>query len=385
MFLDATRRLNPQLLDTAARLHAEGRVPAGCYVVDLDAVASNAARVAAAARAEGLQCLQMTKQFGRNPLVAETIAAGGIEAVVAVELAEARVLHERGLRIGHLGHLVQVPRHELHEAIAMQPGHLTVFGVEQARAAGAAAVRVGTVQPLLLRVVGENDVSFEAQRGGVGLAEVIQAAEAIADVAGVRLEGVTSFPCMSWDEAAGTASATPNLATLRAARDALRGAGFEIPVLNAPGVSCIATFAAAAAGGATHVEPGSALIGETPAHASGNGPEIPAMVYVSEVMHRLDDVVYTLGGGFYARSRARSALVYDGEPWTADVLPMPPAEIDYYGALQAAGRSVTIGASVVYAFRSQVFTTRAPVAVVTGIGGGAPEVAGLFTRDGRPL
>ena len=86
---------------------------------------------------------------------------------------------------------------------------------------------------------------------------------------------------------------------------------------------------------ATHVEPGSALIGETPWHAANDGNERPAMVYVTEVTHELDGRAYTLGGGFYARSRMRSALVFgDGDPVEAAVIELPAAEIDYYGALQ---------------------------------------------------
>jgi predicted amino acid racemase len=385
MFLDAARRLNPVLLDAAARLHREGRIPAGCYVIDLDTVAANTRSIAAAADEAGLRCLQMTKQFGRNPLVARAVAANGIPSVVAVELDEARILHRHGLRIGNLGHLVQIPRHALGEALAMAPSHMTVFGVEQARAVAAAAAAAEVEQALLLRVVGEGDEFFQAQRGGVPLDGVVEAAGEIARMQGVRLEGVTSFPCMAWDETAAEIRATPNLATLQAAREALKSAGLAVPILNAPGVSCIASFATAAAAGATDVEPGSALIGETPAHARGDGPEVPAMVYVSEVTHRLGDTLFTLGGGFYPRSRARDALVYEGEPWIAEVVPLPPAEIDYYGALQAGGRTTPVGTSVVYAFRSQVFTTRAPVAVVTGVSQAEPEVAGLFTRDGRPL
>ena len=42
MFLATMRRRNPALISAAARLHADGRVPAGSYVVDLDTVAANA-------------------------------------------------------------------------------------------------------------------------------------------------------------------------------------------------------------------------------------------------------------------------------------------------------------------------------------------------------
>jgi predicted amino acid racemase len=387
MFLAATRRRNPALIETAAALHAEGRVPAGSYVVDIDTVAANARLVSDAALARGLVCWQMTKQFGRNPLVAAAVAANGIDGIVAVEMAEARVLHAHGLRIGHVGHLVKVPRNELAEAVSFAPDHVTVFGVEQAAAVGAAARAAGIVQAVLLRVVGPDDLFFEAQRGGVHLAGALDAARAIEQLDGVELVGVTTFPAVAWNEAAGDVAATPNLATIVAARDTLRAAGFAIPVMNAPGMTCAATLDVVAAAGATHVEPGSALIGETPWHAVNDANERPAMVYVSEVTHQLDDRVYTLGGGFYSRSRMRSALVFgEGEPLEADVVELPPAEIDYYGALRLpAGRRAAVGATVVYAFRAQSFVTRAPVAVVGGVGGSDPQVLGIFSRDGSPL
>ncbi len=387
MFLAATRRRNPALISAAARLHAEGRVPAGSYVVDIDAVGANARLVSGAARQLGLVCWQMTKQFGRNPLVGQAVAANGVDGVVAVEIAEARVLHAHGLRIGHVGHLVQVPRHQLAEALSFAPDHLTVFGVDQAVAVGAAARAAGVVQQVLLRVVKPGDRFFEAQRGGVRLDDALTAARAIDAIDGVELAGVTSFPCVAWDEERGDVVATPNLQTLVSARDTLRDAGFAVPVMNAPGVTCVATLDIVAAAGATHVEPGSALIGETPWHAANDANERPAMVYVTEVTHELDGRVYTLGGGFYARSRMRSALVFgDREPVEASVIELPAAEIDYYGALQMpAGERAAVGATVVYAFRAQAFVSRAAVAVVAGVESSDPQVLGVFSRDGSTL
>jgi predicted amino acid racemase len=387
VFLDVTLRRNPRLAEAAADLVAAGRVPAGCYVVDVDAVAANAARIAAAAHAHELVCLQMTKQFGRNPLVAAAVAAAGIPDVVAVELAEARVLRASGRRIGHLGHLVQVPRRDLAEALALAPAHITAFGVEQAAAIADAAQAAGVVQPLLLRVVRDGDRFFAAQRGGVRLERVVEAARAITRLPGVRLDGVTSFPCLVFDEEAGRIVAAPNLATLVEARAALAAAGIDAPVLNAPGASCCASLAVAAAAGATHVEPGSALIGNTPLHAVAEEPELPAMVYATEITHHLDGIVYTLGGGFYARGRARSALAFCGSGRVrAEVVPLPAEEIDYYGALRLErGARSAVGDPVVYAFRSQAFVTRAPVAVVAGIAAGEARVLGVHGRDGLPL
>src|SRR5690606_11719632 len=117
--------------------------------------------------------------------------------------------------------------------------------------------------------------------------------------------------------------------------------------------------------GATIVEPGSCLTGHTPQHAVSDEPEVPAMVYVTEVSHQLDGRTYALAGGLYPRSRARTALVFSGgaTPVEARVELDPPEAIDYYGTLHAASDAVSVGDSVVYAFRSQVFVSRCFVAV----------------------
>ena len=65
---------------------------------------------------------------------------------------------------------------------------------------------------------------------------------------------------------------------------------------------------------------------------------------------------------------------------------LPAAEIDYYGALRLpVSERAAIGATVVYAFRAQAFVSRAPVAVVGGVGTRDPQVLGVFSRDGSPL
>jgi hypothetical protein len=38
------------------------------------------------------------------------VIAGGIDAGVAVDMSGARALRDGGMRLGHVGHLVQVPR-----------------------------------------------------------------------------------------------------------------------------------------------------------------------------------------------------------------------------------------------------------------------------------
>ena len=58
--------------------------------------------------------------------------AGGIGAAVAVDMQCARAVVAGGLRLGHLGHLVQVPGHEAGEAAGMTPDFWTVFSRDKA-------------------------------------------------------------------------------------------------------------------------------------------------------------------------------------------------------------------------------------------------------------
>jgi predicted amino acid racemase len=388
MFLDVTRRRNPALIDAAVRLHQAGAIPSNCYVIDIDTVAANAGRVAQAGADHGLALFQMTKQFGRNPLVAWAVADAGIERAVAVDFEEARVLHAAGIQIGHLGHLVQVPAREVARSVSMRPDYMTVFGLPQAERISAAASAAGRVQRLLIRVIRDGDTYYPAQRGGVPIEQLANTAKAIDSLPNVEVAGATSFPCVLWDEPSGKLRPTPNLSTARAATELMRASGLDAPEVNAPSASCLATFGMLAENGATQAEPGSCLTGQTPLHAVTDQPERPAMIYVTEVTHTTREACYTLGGGFYPRSRARRALVYsdsDREPVLADVELDPADAIDYYGTLHpAASRAVDVGNTVVYAFRAQVFVSRCFVAVIRDVAT-SPEVLGLFDRNGFPL
>lgn len=115
------------------------------------------------------------------------------------------------------------------------------------------------------------------------------------------------------------------------------------------------------------------------------------MVYVSEVSHRYDGRLFVFGGGFYPRGRIRAAVVARRpdaalDEHLLDALPRPAEAIDYYGELGGASRDdVHVGDTAVYAFRSQVFYSRAYVGVVAGLQGGSPSVLGLFDHLGNPL
>ncbi|MFI9051259.1 alanine racemase [Streptomyces sp. NPDC053427] len=383
MFLDTVLARNPDLVACATALHESGAVPPGTYVMDLDAVAANAALLAAEAGRLGLTLWFVIKQLGRNPELIAAVARH-IPRFAAIDPSEARLLHAAGARPGNLGHLVQIPRRALPEMLAWRPAAVTVYDLANARAVSEAAGRLGLVQDVLVRVEGAPGAVHPGQEGGVPLAELTAFAAAAERLPGIRIAGVTAFPCLACDPETGLPSPTPNLELACRARELLAERTGARLILSAPGVTSTATLPLLARLGATHGEPGHALSGTTPLHAVDPGqPERPAYVYVTEVAHTLADGSPALfGGGFYPRGAVRTALI----PRTGARLAVrdaPAAYIDYYRLLEPG--DARVGDTAVLAFRTQMFVTRSTVAVVRGLSAGAPVLTGCFDPWGRPL
>lgn len=386
MFLDTVLARNPRLAACAAELHTSGAVPPDTYVLDLDAVASNAALLAAEAGRLGLSLWPVVKQIGRNPAVIRAVARH-LPAFAAIDAPEARLLRAAGARAGNLGHLVQIPFRALPELLAWRPAAVTVYDLANARAVSDAARRLGLVQDVLVRVEGAPGAVHPGQEGGVPLAALDAFAAGAARLPGVRIAGVTAFPCLACVPATGRPLPTPNLQLACKARELLAcraGISPDRLALSAPGVTSMASLPLLARLGATHGEPGHALTGTTPLHAiDPRQPERPAYVYVTEVAHLLADGRPALfGGGFYPRATVRSALI----PRTGARLAVwdaPAENIDYYRLL--APGDARPGDTAVLAFRTQVFVTRSTVAVVSGLSGSTPKLAGCYDACGRPL
>ena len=149
MFLDLLRRRNPAFVEAAFELHQAGAIPSGAYVLDIDAIEANARVLRAEADRLGLQLFAMTKQVARNPSLIAAVVRGGIDRFVAVDMACARAIDAAGARVGHLGHLVQVPFAEADRAVSLTPDVWTVFSHDKAREAAAASARAGRTQGLL--------------------------------------------------------------------------------------------------------------------------------------------------------------------------------------------------------------------------------------------
>ena len=152
MFLETLVRRNPNLIRAAVNLHQAGAIPPNSYVLDLDAIRRNARLIKRAADRAGLHIYPMTKQVGRNPLFVRVVARAGMPKLVSVDWMEALMLARQKATLGHVGHLVQIPRNETPRLAALAPEVWTVYNLEKAREVSEAAGAVGRVQdPLAAR------------------------------------------------------------------------------------------------------------------------------------------------------------------------------------------------------------------------------------------
>jgi predicted amino acid racemase len=405
VFVDRLIQRNVDLARAAVELHQAGELPPSTFVIDMDALYENAVALCAEARRLGLSVVAMTKQFGRNPLAMRTLENAGVERFVAVDVADAYAIDRAGAHLGHVGHLVQIPRHDAARVAAMNPDFWTVVSQIKAEEACRAAKAMGRTQAVLARVFGRGDLVFESHAGGFDADEMEATAHTLSEIEGCHFAGVTTYPALWFNGDNNTVEPTSNLTTLRRVVAALEGLGYGPLEVNAPGVTSTAVLQMLADAGATQVEPGHGFTGTTPLHLVMDLVERPAIVYLSEVSHLAGGSAYCFGGGLYAElgyQYAELGQSMDSVPLRLEALVgAGPDEavtrratahltdyhtIDFYGRLTAEGGvPIRPGDSVVFCFRTQVFYTRALVAPVTGIATGQPRVEGLFDSSGREV
>ena len=218
---------------------------------------------------------------------------------------------------------------------------VTVFSIEVATRLSQTVRRLGAEQAVLRRVHTLGDFFYFGHGGGFSLDTLESAAASIEQLGGLRVAGVTTFPCPLADPETRTVRPTHNLSTLVAAADRLRAAGYPITQVNAPGTTSAQTLRLLAAAGATHVEPGNAVPGTTPEHVFyPDAPELPAITYVTEVSHLDGDDAYIFAAGSYVDRvlgpyQLRAAVGHDDSLMerVLDVETAPDGAIHYYSII----------------------------------------------------
>jgi len=382
MFVEKLQKDNRKLIQAIVSLHQGGQLLPDSYVVDLEQFCRNAEIIKKAAEDKGIRLFFMLKQLGRNPLLAQELIRLGYEGAVVVDFKEAQVMMRHQIPIANVGHLVQVPQGMLQKVVAYGPEVITVFTAEKARAVSRAAVALGKVQKLLIRVYDRHDMIYSGQTAGIALSELPDFVREIKAYPGVRIAGVTSFPCYLYREDLGDIAPTANLQTVLKAAEILCANGIEPELINTPSATCVRTVDLMSASGGNCGEPGHGLTGTTPAHAVLDLPEKSCVAYVSEVSHNFEGKAYCYGGGFYRRSHMANALAGRDAQHLRPLRVTPPSleSIDYHFELS---EPCSVGETVIMAFRYQIFVTRSDVVLLKGVAEGKPEIAGVYDSLGN--
>ena len=382
MFLESTLKYNKKLIEAALDFHQRGIISPNTYVLDLDTVKKNTKVLSEKARKQDIELFFMTKQFGRNPLVAQAIAESGIDKAVAVDPWEAITLSQNGIKIGHVGHLVQIPIHMIPAILKLHPDYVTVFSLANARNISRAAKEMGRKQKVFLRIANKEDYIYKGQEGGFTFEQIVKDIESIEQLEGLEIAGLTSFPCILIKD--GLPTVTPNVTSMQTVKSFLMERGYKRLEMNMPSATSCGTIKLLKENGATQGEPGHALIGTTPIHATKKLAERPAMVYVTEVSHISNHHAYVFGGGFYPRSHMKAALVGTNKNHLKKVqaIEMTPDHIDYYGSLNTV--EAKVGDTAIFAFRTQVFVTNAHIAILKNVSED-PELIGVFDSKGNVI
>ena len=166
--------------------------------------------------------------------------------------------------------------------------------------------------------------------------------------------------------------------------------GFQVTQINAPGTTSSSVMRILKNKGATHIEPGHGFAGMTPLHVFENLPEIPAVLWVTEISHYYNGYFYAYGYGFGPDTLACGE--YDVTGFTGNspdnIFDSQLVVDDYYPAMDYIiklkdAKGVSVGDTVIFGFRQQISFTTSKVAIIKGIQTGKPELLGIYDRTGN--
>ena len=382
MFVERLQKDNPQFIEAMVKLQQEGALLPDSYAVDMEQFRANAAAIAASAKEKGIKLYFMLKQIGRNPVLAQELVKLGYDGAVVVDFKEAQVMMRHNIPIGNVGHLVQIPEAMIPQVVAYGPEVITVYTADKVRSISRAAAALGKEQKILIRVFGDGDMIYPGQTAGIHLKDLADFVAQVRDLPGIKIAGMTSFPCFLYNAEKDDIAPTANLQTVLKAKEILIDCGIEPEIINTPSATCCRTLELMAEYGCNCGEPGHGLTGTSPYHVGHEQPEKSCIAYVSEISHNFDGLAYCYGGGFYRRSHVENALVGRSADALRSMKVIPPSveAIDYHFGLD---QGCEVGETVIMAFRFQVFVTRSDMVLIEGGAEGSPVVSSVWDSLGN--
>ena len=379
MFLNKLIENNEQLIKTAFKLHQNNEILPDTYLLDLDTIVSNGKAMVEVARPLHVQLYFMLKQIGRNPLVAKALMDAGFDGCIAVDYKEALLMIDNDIPLGNVGHLVQVPKAAMDRIIASRPLYVTVYSKKIIDAIDASAKRCGTKQKVLIRITDEDAHLYSGQIAGFDSKELEDLLNYLKEKENVEFGGITAFPAFLYDEKVNAITATENVNGIERAKKILKDLGVSGYMINLPSATCCASIPSIAAIGGGSGEPGHGLTGTTPLHKHSDQPEKVGYCYVSEVSHNFKDKAYLYAGGHYRRGHMENCLVGNNYEDAVMMKVSAPDDdsIDYHFELNG---NRTPGETCVMCFRTQIFTTRSQVAVLSD-----GKIVGLYNSLGEKI
>jgi len=372
---------NNNLIRNSVILYEKGIILADTFVIDLNTVEINALNMLKIACGKNVELYFMTKQVGRNPVIAKMLCNLGFKGAVAVDYKEALVLMKNNIPLMHVGHIAQVPDNILKKIMKYGVEYITVFSIEKATKISRIAKDMGIIQKISLRIYGEKDIFYKSQQGGFNEEDILINIDKLLILKSIKVESITSFPCFLFDTNSKSICKTENFYTLQRVRKLLKKERKINVKINAPSQNCYNLLNSIEMGEVDIMEPGHSLTGTAPSNSiQSDFNEKISYLYITEITHTFNELSYCLGGGNYFNSKLENALVLEeGTQHITDVVDSKLDAVDYYLTLKG---KYKVGSIVIMAFRTQMFTTRSSLAIVRQKNDSF-ELIGIYDSNGK--
>ena len=375
MFLKRLLETNKNFVDATLNLYHKDLILPDSYCIDVDAFLYNAKLILSEAQSKNIKLYYMLKQIGRNPYLAKKLEELGYLGAVCVDFKEVEIMMENGLKLGNVGHLVQIPKSMIEKVIKYGADIFTVCSLEMIEKISEIALKNNKIQNIMLRILENDSNIYPGQEAGFSKDEVIKILPRLKELKGIKLTGLTSFPCFLYSYDTETIEETNNLKSVLELKEILLENGVEITHLNLPSVTCFENMEIINKYGGTHAEPGHALTGTAPVNTR-ESKEKQAYLYVSEISHKFKDKSYFYGGGYYPRGNMKYGYI---DNKIVEVNKFSSDNIDYYLSLD---NEYNVFKPIILCFRTQIFVTRSDVILIEGISSNNPKIVGRYSSHG---